>query len=62
MAGASFNGLAHYHSAQIVQEQSDLSLSSPDLDPYEHLWDVLDKQVQFKKVLPHNFQDLFVCY
>ena len=32
--------------------------NSPDLNPVELLWDVLDKQVQSMEAPPHNLQDL----
>ncbi|MCJ8738877.1 hypothetical protein PDJAM_G00040730 [Pangasius djambal] len=32
--------------------------NSPDLNPIEHLWDVLDKQVRSMEAPPHNLQDL----
>merc|ERR1711980_5436 len=32
--------------------------NSPDLNPMEHLWDVLDKQVRSMEAPPHNLQDL----
>jgi len=32
--------------------------SSPDLNPIEHLWDVLNKQVRSMEAPPHNLQDL----
>ncbi|KAK3534057.1 hypothetical protein QTP86_001193 [Hemibagrus guttatus] len=32
--------------------------NSPDLKPVEHLWDVLDKQVQSMEAPPRNLQDL----
>ena len=32
--------------------------NSPDLNPIEHLWDVLDKQVRSMEASPRNFQDL----
>ena len=32
--------------------------NSPDLNPIEHLWDVLNKQVRSKEALPRNLQDL----
>ena len=32
--------------------------NSPDLNPMEHLWDVLDKQVRSTEAPPRNLQDL----
>lgn len=32
--------------------------NSPDLNPIEHLWDVLDKQVRSMEAPPRNLQDL----
>uniref|UniRef100_A0AAY5L9N5 Tc1-like transposase DDE domain-containing protein n=1 Tax=Esox lucius TaxID=8010 RepID=A0AAY5L9N5_ESOLU len=32
--------------------------NSPDLNPIEHLWDVLDKQVRSMETPPHNLLDL----
>uniref|UniRef100_A0A0E9WSK0 Tc1-like transposase DDE domain-containing protein n=1 Tax=Anguilla anguilla TaxID=7936 RepID=A0A0E9WSK0_ANGAN len=32
--------------------------NSPDLNPIEHLWDVLEKQVRSMEAPPHNLQDL----
>ncbi|KAK3541531.1 hypothetical protein QTP86_029169 [Hemibagrus guttatus] len=32
--------------------------NSPDLNPVQHLWDVLDKQVPTMETPPHNLQDL----
>ncbi|KAK3525325.1 hypothetical protein QTP86_029840, partial [Hemibagrus guttatus] len=32
--------------------------NSPDLNPIQYLWDVLDKQVQSMEAPPHNLQDL----
>ncbi|KAK3525097.1 hypothetical protein QTP86_015271 [Hemibagrus guttatus] len=32
--------------------------NSPDLNPIQHLWDVLDKQVRSMKAPPHNLQDI----
>ncbi|KAK3563664.1 hypothetical protein QTP86_033502 [Hemibagrus guttatus] len=32
--------------------------NSPNLNPIQHLWDVLDKQVRSMKAPPHNLQDL----
>jgi len=32
--------------------------NSPDLNPIEHLWDVLNKQVRSMEAPPHNLQDL----
>ncbi|KAJ8417445.1 hypothetical protein AAFF_G00286720 [Aldrovandia affinis] len=32
--------------------------NSPDLNPIDHLWNVLDKQVQSMEASPHNLQDL----
>ncbi|KAK3526639.1 hypothetical protein QTP70_030847 [Hemibagrus guttatus] len=32
--------------------------NSPDLNPIEHLWDVLDTQVQSMETPPRNLQDL----
>ncbi|KAK3573569.1 hypothetical protein QTP86_027834 [Hemibagrus guttatus] len=34
------------------------SPNSPDLNPIQHLWDVLDQQVRSMEVPPHNLQDL----
>uniref|UniRef100_A0AAY5KFW1 Tc1-like transposase DDE domain-containing protein n=1 Tax=Esox lucius TaxID=8010 RepID=A0AAY5KFW1_ESOLU len=34
--------------------------NSPDLNPIEHLCDVLDKQVQSTEAPPHNLQDLLL--
>ncbi|KAK3562823.1 hypothetical protein QTP86_010397 [Hemibagrus guttatus] len=31
--------------------------NSPDLNPIQHLWDVLDKQVRSMKAAPRNLQD-----
>ncbi|MCI4382883.1 hypothetical protein PGIGA_G00019780 [Pangasianodon gigas] len=64
-------GLFQYapcHTAKIVQEwfeEHDKVFkvliwppNSPDLNPIEHLWDVLDKQVQSIEHPPRNLQDL----
>ncbi|KAF7641916.1 hypothetical protein LDENG_00268470 [Lucifuga dentata] len=32
--------------------------NSPDLNPIQHLWDVLEKQVRSMEVPPRNLQDL----
>ncbi|KAK3570580.1 hypothetical protein QTP86_023642 [Hemibagrus guttatus] len=32
--------------------------NSPDLNPLQHLWDMLDKQVRFMEATPRNLQDL----
>uniref|UniRef100_A0A3Q3JTD4 Transposase Tc1-like domain-containing protein n=1 Tax=Monopterus albus TaxID=43700 RepID=A0A3Q3JTD4_MONAL len=32
--------------------------NSPDLNPVEHLWDVLEKQIQDMEASPHSLQDL----
>ncbi|KAK3510151.1 hypothetical protein QTP70_026736 [Hemibagrus guttatus] len=32
--------------------------NSPDLNPTEHLWDVLDKQLPSMEAPPHNLEDL----
>ena len=32
--------------------------NSPDLNPIEHLWDVLDKQVRSMEAPPHNLENL----
>ena len=54
------------HKANMVQEwfeeQTSLSLTCPpnfpDLNPIEHLWNVLDKQVQSMEAPSRNLQDL----
>ncbi|KAK3557200.1 hypothetical protein QTP70_026141, partial [Hemibagrus guttatus] len=56
------------HKAKMVQEwfdehnnQFEVSTwppNSPDLNPIENLWDVLDKQVQSMEASPRNLQDL----
>ncbi|KAK3518097.1 hypothetical protein QTP70_033324, partial [Hemibagrus guttatus] len=56
------------HKAEMVQEWFDehnkefevltWPPNSPDLNPIEHLWDVLDKQVRSMKAPPHNLEDL----
>ncbi|KAK3528676.1 hypothetical protein QTP70_007720 [Hemibagrus guttatus] len=56
------------HKAEMVQEWFDdhnnqfemltPPPNSPDLNPIQHLWDVLDKQVRSMKVPPRNLQDL----
>ncbi|KAK3509804.1 hypothetical protein QTP70_011627 [Hemibagrus guttatus] len=56
------------HKAEMVQEwfddhnnQFDVLTpppNSPDLNPIQHLWDVLDKQVRSMEAPPHNLQDL----
>ncbi|KAK3568332.1 hypothetical protein QTP86_004231 [Hemibagrus guttatus] len=56
------------HKAEMVQEWFDehnnqfevltLPPNSPDLNPIQHLWDVLDKQVRSMEASPHNLQDL----
>ena len=35
-----------------------ISLASPNLNPFRHLWDKLEKQVQALEVPPHNLRDL----
>ncbi|KAF7666055.1 hypothetical protein LDENG_00118340 [Lucifuga dentata] len=59
---------APYHTAKIVQEwfeEHDKEFkvltwppNSLDLNPIEHLWDLLEKQVQSMDGPPHNLQDL----
>ncbi len=34
-------------------------MKTTGLNPIEHLWDVLDQQIQFTEALPHNLQDTF---
>ncbi|KAK3527039.1 hypothetical protein QTP86_008668 [Hemibagrus guttatus] len=56
------------HKAEMVQEWFDdhnnkfevltWPPNSPDLNPIQHLWDVLDKQVQSSEAPPRNLQDL----
>ncbi|KAF7642467.1 hypothetical protein LDENG_00257450, partial [Lucifuga dentata] len=56
------------HAVNIVQEwfeEHDKELqvltwppNSPDFNPIQHLWDVLEKQVRSMEALPRNFQDL----
>ncbi|KAK3537253.1 hypothetical protein QTP70_005482 [Hemibagrus guttatus] len=56
------------HKAEMVQEWFDEHNNqfevltpppnSPDLNPTQHLWDVLDKQVRSMEAPPHNLQDL----
>ncbi|KAK3532871.1 hypothetical protein QTP70_001156 [Hemibagrus guttatus] len=56
------------HKAEMVQEGFDdhntqfevltWPPNSPDLNPIQHLWDVLDKQVRSMEARPHNLQDL----
>ncbi|KAK3548209.1 hypothetical protein QTP70_005161 [Hemibagrus guttatus] len=47
------------HKAEMVQfEVLSPPPNSPDLNPIQHLWDVLDKQVPSMKTPPHNLQDL----
>lgn len=54
------------HQAKMVQEWSEVLIcppNSPDLNPVENLWDVLDKHVQSKSngcLAPYNLQDLKV--
>ncbi|KAK3510356.1 hypothetical protein QTP70_004933 [Hemibagrus guttatus] len=59
---------AQCHKAKTVQEWFDehnnefevltWPPNSPDLNPIEHLWDVLDKQVRSMEAPPRNLQDL----
>ena len=59
---------APYHKAKMVQEwfeehNNEFEVltwppNSPDLNPIEHLWDVLNKQVRSMEAPPHNLQDL----
>ena len=56
------------HKAEMVQERFEEHNNqfevlprppgSPDLNPIQHLWDVLDKQVRSMEAPPHNLQDL----
>lgn len=65
---ASFNNNNNVpcHKAKMVQgaQQRDwdvnLSLVSPELNPIEHVWDVLDKQPRFMEAPPRNLNDLKV--
>ncbi|KAK3544158.1 hypothetical protein QTP86_003944 [Hemibagrus guttatus] len=67
MAVASFSRIMR-HKAEMVQEWFDehnnefevltWPPNSPDLNPIEHLWDVLDKQVRSMEATPHNLQEL----
>ncbi|KAK3533242.1 hypothetical protein QTP70_013655 [Hemibagrus guttatus] len=59
---------ASCHKAKMVQEWFDdhnnqfvvltPPPNSPDLNPIQHLWDVLDMQVRAMEAPPHNLQDL----
>ncbi|KAK3525669.1 hypothetical protein QTP70_004315 [Hemibagrus guttatus] len=59
---------AQCHKAKMVQEWFDKQNNqfevltwppnSPDLNPIQHLWDVLDKQVRSMEAPPHNLEDL----
>ncbi|KAK3552217.1 hypothetical protein QTP86_005984 [Hemibagrus guttatus] len=59
---------ASCHKAKMVQEWFDEHKNhfevlawppnSPDLNPIQHLWDVLNKQVRSMEATPHNLQDL----
>ncbi|KAK3531066.1 hypothetical protein QTP70_009444, partial [Hemibagrus guttatus] len=56
------------HKAEMVQEWFDdhnnqfevltPPPNSPDLNPIQHLWDVLDKQVRSMETPPYNLRDL----
>ncbi|KAJ4948457.1 hypothetical protein JOQ06_019991 [Pogonophryne albipinna] len=48
---------------QVEEHQNELKVltlppNSPDLNPVEHLWDVLDKQVRSMEAPPRNLQDI----
>ncbi|KAK3543802.1 hypothetical protein QTP70_028095, partial [Hemibagrus guttatus] len=68
LAAADKQDNAPCHKAQTVQEWFDdhnnqfevltLPPNSPDLNPIQHLWDVLDKEVRSMEAPPLNLQDL----